>query len=166
MEKDAIADTGDEPKVLYQWSARKMQPVVLAYVAAVFAAFIALAFFAFHSMTAVQALALTAVAAIVPLVPSVLQRVEYRLTDHAIERRLYGAEPPREFECLVRRVEMSRIVPLRHEFKFYKSLDEPNPLKRFWRLHVSDAYSGEVHVERADRERVQGELARHWGLSV
>ena len=166
MERDANGGSGDEPKVLFQWSARKMQPIVLAYVAAVFLVFIALAFLVFHSMTAVKALAMTAVAAIVPLVPSVLQRVEYRLTDHAIERRLYGAEPPREFECLVRRVEVSRIVPLKHEFKFYKPLDEPNQVKRFWKMHVSDDFSGEVHVERADRELVYAELARHWGLSV
>lgn len=144
----------DDAEVLHQWSARKMQPIVLFYVAAVFVVFIAASFFVFHSMTAVNALALTAVAAIVPLVPSVLQRVEYRLTDRAIARRPFGAEPPREFESLVRLDELSRIVPMAHGFKFYKSLDERNPLRRFWCLYVSDAFSGEVHGEKVERERV------------
>ena len=166
MEKDAIAGRVDEPKLLHQWSARKMQPVVLVYVAAVFVAFIGLSYFVFHSMTAVKALAMTAVAAIIPLVPSVLQRVEYRLTDRTIDRRPHGIEPPGEFECLVRLDEVSRVAPVSNGFKFYTSFEESNPVKRFWKTHVSDAFSGEVHVERADRETVFDLLGGHLGLSV
>ena len=166
MEKDAIADSDDEPTVFHQWSARKMHPVVLVYVGLVFVGFIGLSYFVFHSMTAVKALAMTAVAAIIPLVPSVLHRVEYRLTDRSIDRRPHGIEPPAEFESLVRLDEVNRIAAVSHGFKFFKPLDEPNPVKRFWKTHFSDDFSGEVHVERADRDEVFGVLAGEVGLSV
>jgi hypothetical protein len=164
---DSMMDySDDEPQVLRQWSARKMQPIVLVWVAAVFVVFIGLSYFVFHSMTAVKALAMTAVAAIVPLVPSVLNRIEFRVTDRSIDRRPHGLEPPAEFECLVRLDEVSRIAPVSHGFKFYKPLDEPNPVKRLWKTHFSEDFSGEVHVERADREGVFGVLAGVLGQSV
>ena len=43
---------------------------------------------------------------------------------------------------------------MRHGFKFYKPLNESSPLRRFWKAHVSDAFSGEVHLESVDRARV------------
>ena len=164
MEPDPVAAADDQQEVERQWSARKLQPIVLLYVAAVFVAMMALAYFAVHSMTAVKALALTAVAAIVPLVPSVLMRVEYRLTGETLDRRPVDNEKPRAFEELVRLDQLSRIVTMRHGFKFYKHLEEPNPLRRFWKTHVSDAYSGEVHIEKADREDVFESLAQQ-GIS-
>jgi hypothetical protein len=46
------------------------------------------------------------------------------------------------------------VEDMAHGFKFYKSLDERNPLRRFWWLYVSDAFSGEIHGEKVERERV------------
>jgi len=136
-----------------------VQPVVLLWVALIFLIFIALGYFGFHSMTAVKTLAMTAVASIVPLVPSVLGRVEYRITERRLERRVVNKREPAPFETVFRFDEVSRIVPMRHGFKFHRSLNEPRPFRRFWKAHLSDEYSGEVHVERADREVVFEELA-------
>ena len=159
MEKDVIAEHNDEPKVLYQWSARKLQPVVLAYVAAVFLGFIALSFFVFHSMTAVKVLAMTAVAAIVPLVPSVIMRIEYRITERGLDRRTLNRDEPQEYERVFRFDELSHVVSMKFGFKFYLPLKASNPLRRFWMAHVSDEFSGEVHVEPEDRETVRNILA-------
>ena len=161
MEPNPVPTADNQPEVAYQWSARKLQPIILLYVAVVFVAMIALAYFVVHSLTAVKALAMTAVAAIVPLVPTVLMRVEYRLTGETLDRRPVDSEKPRALEELVRLDQLSHIVPMRHGFKFYKNLKEPNPLRRFWKLHVSDKYSGEVHVEKQDQRRVSELLAQH-----
>jgi hypothetical protein len=42
----------------------------------------------------------------------------------------------------------------RHGFRYRLQLDENRPARRFWKTHVSDRYSGEVHVAPADRDRV------------
>ncbi len=160
METNSTDAANDHPDVLFTWSARKIQPIVLLYVAAVFVATMALAYFVAHSMTAVKALAMTAVVAIVPLVPTVLMRVEYRLTERTIDRRPVDKEKPKNFEEVVRLDQLSHIVPVKHGFKFYKHLEEPSPLRRFWKLHVSDQYSGEVHMELADQERVLEALSQ------
>jgi len=149
----------DEPEVLFHWSARKVMPIVLLYVAAVFVVFILVAYFVLHSMTAVKALAMAAVASIVPLMPAVLKRDEYRITGRGLERRPQTNKQPKEFETVFQADELSHFVPIRSGFKFYRPLDESNLLRRFWKLHVSDRYSGEVQVEKADRERVLGVLS-------
>ncbi len=41
-----------------------------------------------------------------------------------------------------------------HGFKYYKTLNEASPIRRFWKAHFSDQFSGEVHVEKQDLERV------------
>ena len=87
MEQGTIDTYIDPPEVLYHWSARKLNPIVLLYVAAVFVVFILVAYFVLHSMTAVKALAMAAVASIIPLVPAVISRVEYRLNERVLERR-------------------------------------------------------------------------------
>ena len=46
------------------------------------------------------------------------------------------------------------MVPLKRGFKFYKPIGETNSLRRFWKTHISDQYSGEVHVEGQDLQRV------------
>lgn len=154
----------DNPESI-SWSARKVPPIVIFYVAGVFFGLILIAFFVFHSMTAVKALAMTAVGAMVPLVPTVLQKVEYRLADRVLEKRPLGDDKPPEFTGVFVADELSHIVPVNHGFKFYKPLYESNPLRRFWKLHVSDQYSGEVHVEKADQEKVFAVL-RGRGVSV
>ena len=154
-----MSANSDEPEVLFQWSARKLNPIVLLYVATVFMVFILVAYFVLHSMSAVKALAMAAVASMVPLVPVVTSRVEYRLNERVLERRPQTDKKPKEFETVFQTDELSHVVPMRHGFKFYRPLDESNLLRRFWKLHVSDRYSGEVQVEKADRERVLGVLS-------
>jgi len=165
MKPNPVPTVDNQPKAGYQWSARKLQPIILLFVAVVIVAMIALAYFVVHSMTAVKALVITAVAAIVPLVPTVLMRVEYRLTGETLDRRPVDSEKPRAPEELFRLDQLSHLVPMRHGFKFYKKLEEPNPLRRFWKLHVSDEYSGEVHVEKQDQKRVS-ELLRKQGVII
>jgi hypothetical protein len=160
MGSKPVAEGSDQSGVLYQWSARRLQPVVIAYVAAVFVVFAALSYFVFHSMTAVKTLAMAAVAGIVSLVPAVLQRVEYRLTEVQLDRRTVAKDKAKGLEIVFRLDELNHIVPTGRGFKFYLQLNEPNPLRRFWKLHVSDEYSGDVHVETADRKCVMSTLER------
>jgi len=161
----AIAEIDDQPTILHQWSARKMQPVVLVYVAAVFLVFIVLSFFVFHSMTAVMALAMTGVAATVPLVPSVLMRTEYRLTEGGLERRPLNRDDPQAYESVFRFEELGHVEPIEHGFKFYLPFDAPTALRRFWMKHISDEFSGEVHVEKQDQEKVVNLLAEQ-GVAI
>jgi len=164
MEPDSASAANDDPDVLFQWSARKLQPIVLLYVAAILVAMMLFSYFVVHSMAAVKALAMTAVASLVPLVPAVLSRVEYRITGQRLGRRPVDKEKPQEFENVFELDQLSYIVPMRHGFKFYRPLNESNPFRRFWKHHVSDAYTGEVHVEKADRERVL-EILDRYGIS-
>jgi hypothetical protein len=158
-----MSANSDEPEVLFHWSARKVQPIVILYVAVVFIGFIAVSYFVLHSTTAVKALAMAAVGAIVPLVPAVMGRTEFRLDTQVLERRPKRDENPKDFETVFELGELSHIAPIRQGFKFYKPLDEAGPLRRFWKLHLSDEFSGEVQVESADREKVFGALS---GLGV
>jgi hypothetical protein len=156
MEDGENAFGSDDTQVLDQWTARKVQPVVLLYVVLVFVGFMALALFVFHSREAVTALAMAAVAAVFATVPGVLERVEYRATEAGLEKRAVRKQQPGEFEGLVRWDELDQVVPLKHGFKFFKPIEETSPFRRFWKKHVSDRYSGEVHVATADLERVLG----------
>lgn len=165
MEADGVAANHDETAVLHRWSARKMRPVVLLYVAAVFGGLATVSYVALDSMTGVKALVLASVGYIVPLVPMVLSRIEFRLSDRGLDRRPLGKQKPRDFERVFRWHELSHIVPRRFGFKYFKTLDESNPLRRFAKLHFSDAYAGEVQVERADRDRVLAVLSDR-GVSV
>lgn len=144
--------------VPYQWSARKLQPIVVAYVAAVFVAMMAVSHFMLHSATGVKALALGAVGFILPLVPAVLGRVEYRLNDAGLEKRPLNEKKPRDFEEVFRWDQLSHVTPMRNGFKYFKPVGDVSPLRRFWKTHVSDAYSGEFHVEAEDRDEVLGIL--------
>jgi hypothetical protein len=165
MSVDSAAANADEPVVLCHWTARKMEPITLVGVVLVFLAFMALSLFVFHSVAAVKALAAAAVASLVPLVPAVLNRIEYRLTERELASRTLDPKKPRDFKRVFMLDELSHIVPTRHGFKFFKALEDPSPLRRFWKTHISEACSGEVHVETADQKRVLGELARR-GVSV
>ena len=159
MEQNASAASGDKNTVLHHWSARKLQPIVLLYTAAVFVAMMAVAHFGLHSVTAVKALALGTIGFCVPLVPMILSRMEYRLTEGGLERRPFDEKEPKEFKSIFQFDQLSHIVPMRFSFKFYRHFDETNPIRRFWKTHVSDAYSGEVLVEKADQNRVLEILA-------
>ncbi|MBD3222812.1 hypothetical protein GF314_16415 [bacterium] len=157
----ATARPGEEtgPEVLHRWSARNLQPVILVYTALVFLVFMAAARFLFHSPEAVKALAIGAVGFIVPLSAGLVGRREYRLLGDVLQRRPDTPRRPRDFEGVFRIGDLSHVVPTRHGFKFYRRLDEPRALRRLWKLHVSDAYSGEVHASGPDRDRVIDLLA-------
>ena len=155
-----MESSSDLAGVLDQWSARKLRPGVVFYVAAVFAAFMAMSQFLFHSPTAVKALAGGAVAAIVQLLLGVLNKVEYQLTESGLAKRPLKEKESPPFKDVFRWDELSYVVPMKHGFKYFKTVDEPNPFRRFWKAHLSDSASGEVHLEAEDRERVLGLLAR------
>jgi len=152
----AHAPTAPDPPepVLETWVARTVHPAILLGVVGVFAAFAALALFVFQSTEAVKALLFTAVASVVAATPAVLSKVEYRLTPSGLDQRKVGAKGRAPFREVFRWDELTHIVRARRGFTFFKQLDEPRSLRRLWKLHVSDRYSGEVHVERADFDRV------------
>ena len=58
-----------------------------------------------------------------------------------------GGQPPR---------------PTRHS---YKIMEPATPLRAFFNRHISDRYSGEVHLERVDRQRILAHLAER-GVSM
>lgn len=163
MGPDIMTRNIDETEVLYHWSARKLQPIILLYVAAVFVAMMAPSYFVFHSMTAVKVLAIVAIGFIVPLFLGVVSRVEYRLTERGLEHRPLDKKELGTFKSVFQLDQLSRVVPMRHGFKFYRHLNESNPFPRFWKAHVSDAFSGEVHVETVDQERVL-EILTQYGI--
>lgn len=139
----------------HTWSARNVRPVVAVWVVGVFVGFIALSHFVFHSTEAVKALLVTAVGAVGALVPSILTRLEYRLTDAGLARRRGSEKGSRELKVLFLWEELSHFVPTRTGFKYFKKMDEPNPLVRFFKLHISGDHSGEIHVEAEDLPRVR-----------
>jgi hypothetical protein len=160
MKRESAATGLGEAGALYQWSARRLPATVPLYVAAVFVAMMAFAHLVVHSSAAVKSLALAAIGAIVPLIPGVLGRVEYRLTERLLERRKPSKEAPAELETVFELEELSHVKPIRHGFKYYKQLDEESALRRFWKLRISDGYSGEVHVDRQDLQAVLDTLSR------
>lgn len=150
----------DDPVALDQWAARKIQPIVVLYVVAVFAVFMALSLFVFHSDEAVKALAIALVGAGVATIPGLVERVEYQLTDSGLARRPLKTKNPGPFRDVFRWEELNHIVPMKHGFKYFKTPKETNPLRRFWKQHISDRYSGEVHVERSDLDRILATVER------
>ena len=154
MVSSESVSNGHGAEVLDRWSARKVPPVVLLYLAALSAVCILLAHFVFHSGEAVKGLVIAAVGAIGVATPGVLEKVEYQLTESGIEKRKADPKKPGEFKNVFRWDQLSHIAPTRHGFKYYKVLNETNGLARFWKRHLSDAYSGEVHVEKHDLDRV------------
>ena len=101
-----------------------------------------------------DALALAAVGFVAAFGPGVFGRIEYRLTRTGLERRPLNREKPGEFQDVCRWRELAYVLPTRHGFKFYKPLNESNPLRRLWNAHLSDAFSGEIHADAGDRDRV------------
>jgi hypothetical protein len=150
-----------EDRVLYEWSARKIHPMVTVSVMAVFLAFMAVSRFVFHSPAAVKALAVAAFGTLVAMIPSTLGRIEYRFTPSGLEKRPLDRKKPRDFEGVFRWQELSHTIPLKHGFKYYLRMEDTGPAKRFWRTHISEEYSGEFHVEAGDQAEVSEILARH-----
>lgn len=136
------------------WSARSVRPIIALYVLVVFLAFMALAQFLFHSGEAVRALFLATLGSLGALVPSMLSRIEYRMTDEGLWRRPLRTKEPKEFEQVFSWEEIGHLIPTRDGFKFYKELEETNPLGRFFKFQISDRYSGEIHVDSEDRHRI------------
>ena len=160
MVSSESVSNGHGAEVLDRWSARKVPPVVLLYLAAVSAACILLAHFVFHSGEAVKGLVIAAIGAIGVATPGVLEKVEYRLTESGIDKRKADPKKPGEFKNVFRWDQLSHIVPMKHGFKYYNVLNETNSLGRFWKTHLSDNYSGEIHVEKRDLDRVLGLVER------
>lgn len=141
-------------EVLYQWSARKIHPSVLVYVLIIYIIFIAVVYFVIHSKSAITTLALTLVGIVVPLLPGVLKRTEYKLTSQTLEKRMQTRENTEEYKVVFKMNQLDYIVKIKHGFKFYLTIDEQSPYKRFWKKHISDKFSGEVHVESEDINRI------------
>ncbi len=144
------------PTAFRHWTTPGLPPVVLLYVVLVFAAFLAVSHFLLHSSTGTKALAIGAVGFLIPLLPKVLSRQEYRLTADGLERR-GGSQSG--WRRLFAWDQLDRIAPTSHGFQFFLHLEEPNRVKRFWKLRFSDRASGEFHVGREDRHEV-GSLIR------
>ena len=161
MIEKAMISEGGETVVLYRWSARKLHPIIVFYVAAVFVAMMAVSYFLFNSLTGVKALALGAVGFIVPLFPGVINKVEYRLTESGLEKRPLNPKVPQDFEEVFRWDQLNHVVPMKYGFKYYRPLNDSNPVRCFWKTYISDAYSGEFHIEAEDRDKVRSILARH-----
>ncbi len=165
MESGATASNRDASEVLERWSARKVQPTVILYVVVVFAVFIALAVFVFHSATGAKALVIAAAAGVAAAVPGVIEKVEYQLTELGIKKRRLDPRRPGQFDEVFRWDQLSRVVPMNHGFKYFKTVNETNPLRRFWTVHLSDRFSGEVHVEKKDLEPILRAFERQ-GIAI
>ena len=149
-----MSEKNKNPDIFHRWSARKMSPVILFYVALVFIVFIAFSHFIFHSKAAVKALVLTAVGSLLPLYVTSIGRVEYRLTGKGLEKRQVKKENTAEFIEVFNFEQLDHIVRTRRGFKYYFRLEEGGSLKRFLMKYFSDKYSGEVHIKKDDQEKV------------
>ena len=152
-------------EVVCYWSARRMSPKVMLYVAIVFILFIAVSYFGFHSVTAVKGLTYTALASIMSLIPMVFTRAEYRLTQESLEYRPIRKKEQKPYKTLFLLDQLSHVVKIDSGFKFYLILKERNSILRFWKKHISDHYSGEVRLENKDTERVMTTLDKY-GISI
>jgi len=150
----------DHEEGQYNWTSRNMRPVMVLYVTLVFLAFMLAAQFIFHSTDAVKALFFALIPALASMTPSLLPRTEYRLTPEGMEKRGLGGKDSRPFKEVFRWEDLSHLSSTSNGFKYYKDLEEPNPLRRFWKLHISDAYSGEFHVQGEARTAVTDRIRR------
>lgn len=159
------ATSSDGSTTLNCWSARRVRPVVVLYIVVVFAAFIVAAQFIFRTPEAVKALVMAAVGAVAATIPGVIGKVEYRATTSGVEQRKLDEKKPGQFEKTFCWSQLSHIVPMRHGFRYYRVMDETHPIRRFWKLHVCGHFSGEIHVERHDLDRIL-ELVERRGIAI
>jgi hypothetical protein len=155
----------ENSEIVCYWSARRMSPKIMLYVAIVFILFIAVSYFGFHSITAVKGLVITAFGSIVALIPMVFTRVEYRLTQQRLESRQIRKKEQKPYKIVFLLDQLSHVVIIDNGFKFYLVLKERNSILRFWKKHISDHYSGEVRLENKDAERVLTTLEKY-GCSI
>jgi hypothetical protein len=149
----------------YYWSARKVPPKIILYVSVVFIIFIAVSYFGFHSINAVKALAITALISILSFAPGIFNRIEYRLTKQALEYRPMKKKEQEPYKILFLLDQLSHIVQIENGFKYYLTLNESNPFRKFWKKYMSDKYSGAVNLEKADNKRILSTLDQ-FGISI
>lgn len=147
----------------WHWTARKMSPRVILYVAIVFIAFIVLAYWGFHSLTAVKTLVFTALAYILSVLPMVFGRVEYQLSTHKLESRQIKKQGSTPYKTLFKLEKVSHLVKSSDSLKYYLNFEEPNQFYRFFKKHFSDRYSGEIKVAPKDSAQI---IAAFKGLGV
>ena len=147
----------------HTWVARNVKPIVILYMLGVFAAFMVLAYFVFDSPGAVKALLLAAVAGVASATPEILTRHRYRLTASGLMKARLRPEGEKKPKALFTWDELSHVIPTKSGFKYYKDLPDSNALRRFFQLHFSDSYSGDVRVEAEDQARVM-EILHQQGI--
>lgn len=140
--------------VIHRWVARQLRPVIAGGVAFVFLAFMALAHFVFHSPEAVKALGMACLGSLGGVFASILVRFEFVMTETGLEKRMQRNTRPSDFKTVFIWEDLDRIVPTRHGFKYYRPISHRSPLDRFWKKWFSDEFSGEVQVEKGDRDKV------------
>ncbi len=150
-----MKNKGKNTEAELNWTARKMSPIILFYVALVFIAFIAISYFVFHSMAAVKTLLFTAVGSIVTLLPMIFSRFEYRLTAQKLEYRTINKKEQKPFKVLFLSNQLSHLIKVKSGFKFYLIFKEKNPIRRFWKKHISDKYSGEIKVDKEEMLKIR-----------
>jgi hypothetical protein len=147
----------------WHWSARKMSPKVILYVAIIFIAFIALAYWGFHSLAAVKTLFFTALAYILSVLPIVFSHLEYRLSAQKLESRQVKKQDPKPYKTLFQLAEVSHLVKSSGSLKYCLNFEEANRFHRFFKKHFSDRYSGEIKLAPKDSEQI---IAALKGLGV
>lgn len=134
----------------YSWSARKIAPKIILYVLLIFLIFILISYFGFHSINAVKALLISGFGYLISLLITAYTRIEYKLTKDKLENRPINKKNPKPFKTLFRLDEIDHLKPINSGFKYYLTLNNKN----FWNKHISYKYSGEIKLEKVDRERI------------
>jgi hypothetical protein len=155
---DEAALPGVEETDSEQWIARRLHPMVLAYLTGVFLVMMGIAYFAVHSMSAVKALALAGVGSLVAVLPELGRRIEYRLIGTVLEKRAVWRDRQADFELVFDIRDVEVIKRLRRGFKYFKKTDDLGSIRRVWKTHLCDDISGEVHVEPPDLTTVLARL--------
>jgi hypothetical protein len=73
-----------------------------------------------------------------------------------VGKRPFGKRDKVAFEKIFLWSELTHASVLKHGFKYFKNLDEKNPVRHFVKIKFSDRYSGEIHAEKEDQDRILG----------
>lgn len=150
---------------IHYWSVRKISPKILLLIAIVFLIFIAIAYFGFHSTNAVQALIYSALGSIVTLLPGVFTFLEYRLSKEKLEYRPIRKKSQKSYKTIFLVKELSHLVKTADGVKYYLKFSENNSIRRFWKKHISDKYSGEVKIPNNDTSKIL-DTFKNYGVSI